>query len=76
MEVKREYRIGAKKKATPPRTSKPFKNLLPNQNKKPLMTNKNSPKVTMVMGMVKITKIGLTKVLSKANTAAAIKAEK
>lgn len=35
-----------------------------------LMTNKKSPKVTMVTGKVKMTKIGLTKKFNKLNTTA------
>lgn len=39
-----------------------------------LMANKNNPSVTMVTGKVKITKIGLTKILSNPKTTATIKA--
>ena len=39
------------------------------------MTNKNNPKVTIVIGNVRITKIGFTIALSKANTTATIIAE-
>ena len=41
-------------------TEKPSINLLANKIIKALMTNKNNPKVTMVIGKVKITKIGFT----------------
>ena len=71
-----EYRIGATKKANAPLTSNPFNILLTNQNKKALITSKKRPKVNTVIGIVKITKTGLTKVLTSASTAAAIKAEK
>ena len=70
-----EYKIGAKKKATAPLTTKPFKNLLTNQNKKPLITSKKRPRVKIVMGMVKTTKIGLIMLLTKPKITAAIKAE-
>ncbi len=39
-----------------------------------LMTNKKSPKLSMVIGKVKMTKMGLTKKLSKLNTTATIMA--
>lgn len=38
------------------------------------MTNKNSPKVTIVTGNVKMIKIGFTKKLSNANTMATVNA--
>lgn len=41
---------------------------------KALMTNKNNPNVTKVIGSVKITKIGLIKILSNPRTTATIKA--
>ena len=37
-----------------------------------LITNKKSPKVKMVIGRVRITRIGFTKKLSKLNTTATI----
>ena len=39
-----------------------------------LMTNKNNPNVTMVIGIVKITRIGFTIKLSSPNTMATIRA--
>lgn len=68
--------MGPKKKATAPLTSKPFNILLTNQNKKALITNKKRPKVRIEIGMVNTTKTGLTNVLTRAKTAAAMKAEK
>src|SRR5690606_30524064 len=46
-----------------------------NQNTSALSTRKNKPKVTIVMGKVNRTKNGLTRVLSKPSTKAAISAE-
>jgi|GEM_PF-5379415 hypothetical protein len=37
-----------------------------------LMTNKNNPRVMIVAGKVRNTKIGFTKIFNKANTAATI----
>lgn len=41
---------------------------------KALITNKNNPKVTKVIGKVNITKMGLIKILSSPRTTATIKA--
>lgn len=70
-----EYRIGPIKKANAPLTSNPFNILLTSQNKKALIISKNRPKVNIVIGMVKTTKIGLITALTRASAAAAIKAE-
>lgn len=59
-----------------PRISKPEPGVkaLANQRVKALITNVNKPKVSKVIGKVKICKIGLTKALTRPITRAAIKA--
>lgn len=57
-------------------TEKPGINLSANKMMRALMTNKNKPKVTMVMGNVKITKIGFTNRFKTDNTAATTTAVK
>jgi len=57
-----------------PSTEKPVIKLFAIKMIKALITNKNKPKVTTVIGKVKITKIGLTKILSRPSTTATIMA--
>ena len=53
-------------------TLKPLMNLSANKIIHALMTSKNSPKVTMVMGKVRMIKMGFTMAFKKAKTAATI----
>ena len=53
-----------------PLTAKPSTNLSQIKTIMALMTNKKSPKVTMVTGNVKKTRIGFTKTFSKPSTTA------
>lgn len=55
-------------------TAKPSINLSARRMIKALIINKNSPKVTMVMGKVKITKMGFTNRFKTASTMATIMA--
>src|SRR5690606_41927033 len=57
-----------------PLTTNPFRTLPANQNSRPLRISRNRPSVTMVMGSVSSTRTGLTKVLSRPSTSAAISA--
>lgn len=55
-----------------PLTSKPSTNLSQIKMITAFITNKKSPKVTIVTGKVKKTKIGFTKTLSSPKTAATV----
>lgn len=57
-------------------TEKPSISLSANKIIKALITNKNNPNVTMVIGKVKITKIGFTSKFNTDNTTATIIAVK
>jgi len=55
-------------------TANPSMNVAANQNNDALITNINSPKVTIVIGKVSMTKIGRTKRFRSPSTTAATKA--
>ena len=57
-----------------PLTPKPSINLSASKMMQALMTKRNNPRVIIVIGIVKITRIGFTIKLSNANTTATIKA--
>ena len=75
---KRENKTDCKKESkrlkirahSTPLTSKPSMKNPASSIISALMTSKNSPKVTIVTGRVKMTKIGLTKKFNKLNTTA------
>lgn len=58
-----------------PLTEKPLINFAAKRMMTALITKRNKPKVIMVIGKVKMTKIGLTKASSTANTMARIMAD-
>ncbi len=59
-----------------PSTSKPGTSPLTNMIIKVLITNRNKPKVTIVMGMVSKTRIGLSNIFTIAKTPATTSAVK